>query len=126
MSTGLDRRATSIRYAKIPIEDLIVNYKPTINYNDRTPVKNPTKPSKKELEKLNKVMKLPFAFLIAEYGQHTALLIEGSIYGVHWSESPYSDFLYETDNRKFTSDRRENCWTWSNGIIVTPKMFWKD
>lgn len=71
-------------------------------------------------------MKLPFAFLIAEYGQHTALLIEGSIYGVHWSESPYSDFLYETDNRKFTSDRRENCWTWSNGIIVTPKMFWKD
>jgi type VI protein secretion system component Hcp len=117
---------TNILKPILPVEDLVINYKPTMYDVDKKPIRNPTKFSKQDQEKLEKVMKLPFAFLIAEYGQHTALLIEGSIYGVHWSESPYSDFLYETDHRKFTSERRENSWGWSNGVIITPKMFWKD
>lgn len=107
----------------VPVSDIIINYRPTLKYYDQTIVE---KPITADTDKLKKVMDIPFAYLVGEYGQHTALLIEGDIVAVHWAESPYSDYLYEGDHRKFSHERKEKCWNWLNGIIVTPKAFWDE
>jgi type VI secretion system Hcp family effector len=105
----------------IPLTDIVVNYRPTVRYQDQTMVENPITA---DTTKLKKILEIPFAYLIGEYGRHTALLIGGDIIAVHWAESPYSDYLYEGDHRKFSHERKEKCWNWLDGIIVTPKAFW--
>jgi hypothetical protein len=105
----------------IPIYDCVVNYSPTMKYKDDFPVENPTQ---LELDKINKVMKLPFAFLLAKYGRHTALLIKGKVFEVHWTESCYTN-LFDT-KRSFKYDFSPGTWDWLSGLIVTPKIFWED
>lgn len=106
----------------IPIHDMCINYSPTTTYIDKNMVMDPTTP---ELDKINTVMDLPFAFLLARYGAHTALLIKGKVYEVHWTESPYTKLLFDT-NRSFLFDHTPDTWDWMSGIIVTPKIFWKN
>jgi len=105
----------------VPVYDLVVNYSPTLKDKDGNVVTNPTIA---ETDKIKQLMDLPFAFLLAKYGRHTALLIKGKVYEVHWMESCYSDKLFTTD-RSFFYDHTDKTWDWMSGIIVTPKIFWK-
>jgi hypothetical protein len=105
----------------IPLCDLVINYSPTLKYSDGSTEVSPTVP---ELDKIDKIMKIPFAYIIGRYGQHTALLVNGKIYEVHWSESCYSDHLFD-NSRSFLYNHTPKTWDWLSGIIVTPKIFWK-
>jgi hypothetical protein len=105
----------------IPVYDSVINYSPTIEFEDKTPVEDITI---KEEDKIKKVMKIPFAFLLAKYGRHTALLSYGQVHEVHWIESCYSDHLFDT-KKSFLYDHTSDTWDWLSGVIVTPKVFWE-
>jgi hypothetical protein len=105
----------------VPLHDMCINYSPTTIYEDNVKVMDPTIP---EQDKIEQVMNIPFAFLLAKYGGHVALLIKGKVYEVHWTASPYSDNLFGT-SKSFLFDHTTDTWNWMSGIIVTPKVFWK-
>jgi type VI secretion system secreted protein Hcp len=107
----------------VPIHDVVVNYRPTIKFFDQTDV---AKPIVAETNKLERVMKLPFAFILGEYGTHTGLLLNGNVAAVHWTESCYSDLLFDTDLTQFSSSIKQRTWMWLSGIIVTPRFFWEN
>jgi hypothetical protein len=112
----------------IPVFDFVINYSPTIYYDDGAIVKKPIKPEKDQFLKVNN---LPFAFLLAKYGYHTAILINGKVSEVHWAEGPYVKHLFETEKEFYFRPSRPdnyriyNSWEWLSGLIVVPRNYWR-
>lgn len=111
----------------IPVFDFVINYSPTTYYEDGSIETNPIK---QELDQVNKLKKVPFAFLFAKYGYHTAILTDGKVTEVHWVNGPDITGLFGKDKEfKFQppsigSGEDSLTWEWLSGLIVVPRMFW--
>lgn len=49
---------------------------------------------------------------------HTALISNGNVYQVHWTEGPKSKDLFDK------ADDFTNKWEWNSGLVVVPRVFW--
>ncbi len=111
----------------VPVFDFIINYSPTTYYEDGSVETNPIK---RELDQIKKLQDIPFAFLLAKYGYHTALLIKGKVYEVHWDEGPSSKNLIENEKDFYFeplppgSTITSTSWEWLSGLIVIPREYW--
>jgi len=65
---------------------------------------------------LETIKKLPFAVLAARGGMHMAMLIDGNVYEVHWSDQPTSKDVIEATPLE--------SWGWMSGAISYPKGTW--
>jgi len=111
----------------VPVFDFVINYSPTTRYEDGSIETNPIKP---ELDQMKKLQDVPFAFLLAKHGYHTAMLINGNVYEVHWDKEPDSKILIEKKKEFYFkplppgSTDDPTSWEWLSGLIVVPRMFW--
>lgn len=101
-------------YYGIRVDDFLVNYRPTTelrnNNYDRVFLESVTK---KENEKINQLKKLPFAFIVAQGGEHLALLSYGKVYDAdRYKGSCQKDLISVVDF--------ETEWKWLSGIIMFP------
>lgn len=119
-------------YYGIPISDFIVDYRPTLELelaeekettNERgekyfikktVPVDPPTP---KRGDKIKKLEKVPFGFILAGGGRHTALISYGKVYEVHRDYSPTKKDLIEI--KDFETE-----WQWLSGVIIVPPGAW--
>ncbi len=112
-------------YKGIPVSDFIIDYRPTSklwdldnrdddgNYKD-IPVVSPTI---SKTDKVNRLKKVPFGFLLARGGRHAALISYGKVYEVHYTAEPWSEKLIEV--KDFETE-----WGWFSGIIIVPPKSW--
>jgi len=70
----------------------------------------------KDATDLETIKKLPFAVLAARGGMHMAMLIDGNVYEVHWSDEPTSKDVIEATPLE--------SWGWMSGAISYPKGTW--
>ncbi len=101
-------------YYGLRVYDLVVDYRPIDFYYDGTPV---TEKTIQDSSKIGKLTSVPFGFINVRGGMHTALLIDGEVYEVHWDEGCDSIHLYDKTN--FQTD-----WAWLSGIIHIPQGNW--
>ncbi len=95
-------KGTKKTYYKLQVHGLVVDYgsSPTTEFT--------------------KLKGIPFGVINARGGFHTALLMSGNVYEVHWNHGPDSPELYEaTRFEDWTADDQ-----WLSGIIHTPKGYW--
>ena len=101
----------------IPIHDCIVNYCPTRIFEDGT---FPTKITTTESIKITQLVSLPFAFLMSKWSIHTAMLISGKVYEVHWDGGPKTNHLF-SNSRSFVFNGDETkSWEWLHGLVIVP------
>ncbi len=115
---------TSANPPIVPVFDFVVNYRPTPKSskgNFTFPPKD--KETTKETSQLDKLNKVPFGFIMGRGGSHTALLIKGKIYQVHWEEGPYYTDVFDIE-KHFDCKDVDTRWEWISGLIVMPKLFW--
>ena len=105
----------------VEISDMIINYRPTEGTSFSFEPKN--KETLKDTSKLKKINDVPFGFIMGRGGTHTALIIKGIIYQVHWNEGPYSENLFD-NSIKFDDPDEDKRWEWNSGLIVVPKLYW--
>lgn len=123
---------------KLKVKDLIINYRPTTQYAkyeadkidkdfggshfpgadklNGQPIATKDQ-TKKESVKIDKLKKVPFGLVNAKDGLHTAVIVYGDVYEVHWDKGPDDQLLYEATNF-------ENDWGWISGIIHVPPGHW--
>jgi hypothetical protein len=104
------------RYYGLIVHDLLINFRPTEKYWDDTPV---LKKTNKESAKVSKLKSIPFGFLNAWGGEHTAIVVSGDVYEVHWSKGPDEADLFE--KKDFETQWG---WPWLTGIIHVPPGSW--
>jgi hypothetical protein len=117
---------------ELEVDDLITNYRPTTVYDDgeRVPADKITKPTPPEREKLERLQKVPFGFIVARYGEHTTLLSYGKVYEVHWNGTPWqqnSEYLpegYNKNQRLFRESDFATEWIYQSGMIMVPRRYW--
>jgi hypothetical protein len=105
----------------VPVFDLVVNYSPQAKDKDEVEFKNPTI---KETDQLLRLLEVPFAFLMGRESLHTALLIKGTVYEVHWNIGPYSEVISNSSRFVFDSHNKETTWQWLSGLCIMPRVFW--
>ncbi len=104
------------RYYGLQVHDFLVNYNPTQQYWDGTPVPHPTP---KDSSKVSKLKSIPFGILNARAGDHTAIIALGEVYEVHWNRGPDEPGLYAKSD--FETEWK---WPWLSGIIHFPPGHW--
>ncbi|MFT3700130.1 MAG: DUF4157 domain-containing protein [Kofleriaceae bacterium] len=66
----------------------------------------------KDMTGYNKLARIPFGVLTAKTGFHMAIIVEGVVYEIHWSEHSNSAHLYARTPLE--------AWGWGSGVIVAP------
>jgi hypothetical protein len=105
------------RYYELVVHDMIINFRPTEKYWDGTPVQKITT---KDSTKISKLKKIPFGFLNARGGEHTAIVMSGSVYEVHFSRGPDELELFAISDFE-----TQWGWPWLTGIIHVPPGLWE-
>lgn len=103
-------------YYDVPVSDSILDYVPTTMLDNGTPIA-PANQTKRVTDKLDKLKKVPFAVILARGGLHTAILMQGRVYEVHWKKGPRDLELYESSDF-------ETEWPWLSGMIMVPPGSW--
>ena len=70
--------------------------------------------------KLRRLEAIPFGIINAVAGQHTAMIVEGYVYEVHWDKGPKDNDLFEARPFKTWANGR-----WGDGIIHVPAPYWQ-
>jgi hypothetical protein len=104
-------------YYDVPVTDCIIDYVPTTVRDDGTPVPA-ANITKRVNDKLDKLKKVPFGVILARGGMHTAILMLGRVYEVHWKKGPRDLELYESCDF-------ETEWQWLSGMIMVPPGSWE-
>jgi hypothetical protein len=108
----------------IPVHDFVINYRPTPGNTFSLAPKN--KQTTKDTSQTDKLKDVPFGFVMGRGGTHTALIIKGSIFEVHWDVGPFSHTNADgSPYYLFDTSSFENKWPWLSGLIVVPKNFWR-
>lgn len=102
------------KYYDLKVRSSIINYRPTATFEDGTSPKKVTALESSEVAKLKGV---PFGVLMARGGRHTALIMSGVVFEVHYNFSARDADLYTATD--FEAD-----WPWMSGIIMVPPGFW--
>lgn len=102
------------KYYDLKVRSSIINYRPTTTFEDGTSPKKVTALESSEVAKLKGV---PFGVLMAKGGRHTALIMSGVVFEVHYDLSARDADLYTATD--FEAD-----WPWMSGIIMVPPGFW--
>lgn len=102
------------KYYDLKVRSSIINYRPTTTFDDGTSPKNVTP---LENSQINKLKGVPFGVLVARGGRHTALIMSGVVFEVHWKMSARDVDLYTATD--FEAD-----WQWLSGLIMVPPGFW--
>jgi hypothetical protein len=104
------------QYYGLKVYDLVVDYRPTESFYDGTPVSE-SEQTIQNTTKIDTLTSIPFGFINVRGGKHTAILIDGEVYEVHWDEGCTSSHLFDKVNFR-------NDWNWLSGIIHIPKGCW--
>jgi hypothetical protein len=104
------------KYYGIKVVDCIINYNPNSIYEDGTDIP-PASRTPKESTKVTKLGKVPFGVMLARGGRHTAMILSGRVYEVHYSQGPRDLDLYGSTDF-------ETEWPWYSGIIMVPPGHW--
>ena len=104
------------KYYDIPVTDSVVNYSPTLVYDDGAAIL-PAEVTAKDAVNLEKLKKVPFGVMIVRGGRHTAILMKGKVYEVHWKKGPRDLDLYGVSDF-------ETEWEWLSGMIMVPPGKW--
>lgn len=112
------------KYYGIKISDMLLNYYPTqisSSPDNREVVRYYRKPDTPtpETKVPKKFSELPFGFIIGRGGSHTAMIIKGKIYEVHWDVGFYLNDPLLFDKTDFINE-----WVWNSGVIVVPQSYW--
>ncbi|MGL1937240.1 MAG: hypothetical protein OCD01_19590 [Fibrobacterales bacterium] len=102
------------KYYNLKVHGFVINFRPTTEFNDTT---KPTTITTKDSGNITKLRTIPFGVINTKGGTHTALLINGKVYEVHWDNSQYDLDLYDITDF-------ENDWDWISGIIHIPRGIW--
>jgi hypothetical protein len=102
------------KYYDLKVRASIINYRPTKTFDDGMSPKSVTPLDSSHVAKLKGV---PFGVLVAKGGRHTALIMSGVVYEVHWEMSARDVDLYTATD--FEAD-----WPWLSGLIMVPPGFW--
>jgi len=118
-------------YLDIPLGVLVVQYNPTpkspnvTDYREKLPKEALKKiPNEQEAENRLKILeRVKFAFVTAEAGVHSALLLSGKIYEAHWATPPGRPNLYTISD--FRSWKPTEGKLWCSGLIMIPPGEWE-
>lgn len=133
---GRGRKKGTYGEERLKVQDMIINFRPTIKYQKWDLAEYPdfgkgvkgarglngktiasADRTKKESAKVNRLKKVPFGLVNAKDGLHTAIIVFGKVYEVHWDKGPDDELLYEATD--FEKD-----WGWITGIIHVPAGTW--
>jgi len=104
------------KYYGIKVVDCIINYNPNSIYEDGEEIPA-TSRTPKDLIKTAKLKTIPFGVMLARGGRHTAMIMSGRVYEVHYSQGPRDLNLYGSTDF-------ETEWPWYSGIIMVPPGHW--
>ena len=90
-------------YYGVQVDRMVLNYRPS--HGSKT---------EKDTSGLDWLKSIPFGIVAARGGRHMAIVINGDIYEVHWSES---EFTKDVITRVALAD-----WNWLSGSIVMPSI----
>jgi len=126
------------RYKGLVVEDLIIDYFPTKKYFYWDPASYPTFPAgvpsagplngrdiapanrtAEQTVKLRKLERIPFGLINVVGGYHTAVIVDGDVYEVHYAKGPKDAKLYDARGFKTWEDG-----FWGDGIIHVPATYW--
>ncbi len=112
----------------VALSGVIVNYKPTQNYEDGNPVASKTVLDSAGIRKLKALENVKFAACVFTKGIHTAILSRGSILEVHWRNVSEQNTTVPEKFKYFQSAPNDTLYQssklidfdWLEGIIVIP------
>jgi hypothetical protein len=110
------------QYTHLPAPVGIINYDPTLRYQAANEARKDGSGdlvdtlTNMDTSQLDKLANVPYGVLIARDAYHTALIILGKVYEVHWEKFPDDPNLFAATDLKD--------WDWLDGMLMVPKGFW--